>query len=429
MDYSLFLRGKSIKNELGNPTQAHFSRMSLLGDMYYEEFSTKRVVLFYSSTIDLEEQEKLDRFLQLLDESHVADLFPKWSKEESPNGHPAYFPFKMLATVLYGFAFKADTLRDLEEKCKYDLRYMYLMDQETPSHMSFSNFINTYLVPHIDEVFYAITNAILKECDISTEDMFLDGSKFEADANKYKFVWKPTTWHSKLCDKVRSLLQEYNIARNVPKEGIFSSEIIAAKLTVFSKLVEADPENKKLQKDYKQLLSFLEKSLEYEEKERICGENRNSYYKTDHDATAMCLKEDYYSGLGSNMHAAYNVQLLVSKGIICTLYVSQSRADLYDLIPPLEKYAGYYNKYPVRLYADAGYGSVLNWSYLKEHQIENFVKYMSWEGNVSGRNPDRYIMNDDSTITCLNKKTGIKVELPGRHPKKAKSVFYKNNRL
>ena len=85
-----------------------------------------------------------------------------------------------------------------------------------------------------------------------TEDMFLDGSKFEADANKYKFVWKPTTWHSKLCDKVRSLLQEYNIARNVPKEGIFSSEIIAAKLTVFSKLVEADPENKKLQKSVNQ---------------------------------------------------------------------------------------------------------------------------------------------------------------------------------
>ena len=60
-----------------------------------------------------------------------------------------------------------------------------------------------------------------------------------------------------------------------------------------------------------QLQKYLSTAMEYEEKERICGPDRNSYYKTDHDATAMCLKEDYYSGLGSNMHAAYNAQVLV----------------------------------------------------------------------------------------------------------------------
>ena len=72
-----------------------------------------------------------------------------------------------------------------------------------------------------------------------------------------------------------------------------------------------------------QLSQYLMKSLEYEEKETICGENRNSYYKTDHDATAMCLKDDYYSGLGSNMHAAYNTQILVSNGFIVSDYDSQ----------------------------------------------------------------------------------------------------------
>lgn len=390
------------------------------------DFSTKRVVLFYSSTLDMEEQEKLDRFLRLLDKSGVAALFPEWTKEvDQNNGRPAYSPFNMLSTIIYGFAFRADTLRDLEEKCKYDIRYMYLMDQETPSHMSFSNFINRFLTPRIDEVFHTITKAILDECDLDTSEMFLDGSKFEADANKYKFVWKPTTWHTKLCRKIRILLEEYNLERNVPKDDIFPSSIIAEKLSAFSEIIKGNEENRKLRKDYDQLLSYLTKALEYEEKERICGENRNSYFKTDHDATAMCLKEDYYSGLGSNMHAAYNVQLLVSKGIICSYYVSQSRSDLYDLIPSVDRFYRYFNKYPARLCADAGYGSVINWKYLEDHKIENYVKYSSWEGNVSGRNPDRYVMNNDSTITCLNKCIGKKVEIPGRHPKKAGSVFYR----
>ena len=61
--------------------------------------------------------------------------------------------------------------------------------------------------------------------------------------------------------------------------------------------------NKTHKDAYDNMDHYLEKSLEYEEKERICGPNRNSYFKTDKDATAMCLKEDYYSGLGSNMHA------------------------------------------------------------------------------------------------------------------------------
>ena len=88
-------------------------------------------------------------------------------------------------------------------------------------------------------------------------------------------------------------------------------------------------------KEYKLLCDYLIKTLEYEEKTRICGD-RNSYHKTDHDATAMTLKSDYYSGLGSNMRAAYNTQLLVSNGIICSYYVSQSRSDIDDFIPVLK---------------------------------------------------------------------------------------------
>jgi len=91
----------------------------------------------------------------------------------------------------------------------------------------------------------------------------------------------------------------------ITSKGIIETKLIASKLSILSDMLKT---NKSLQSKFDLLSSYLIKSLEYEEIERICGPNRNSYYKTDYDATAMCLKEDFYSGLGSNMHATYNRQ-------------------------------------------------------------------------------------------------------------------------
>ena len=46
----------------------------------------------------------------------------------------------------------------------------------------------------------------------------------------------------------------------------------------------------------------------------------------------MALKADYYAGLGTHMHAAYNTQILVVKGIVFSYYVSQSRSDIADFM-------------------------------------------------------------------------------------------------
>ena len=75
-------------------------------------------------------------------------------------------------------------------------------------------------------------------------------------------------------------------------------------------------------KTYLRCLGFLRKMAVYQEQAEICGKNKISYYKTDYNTTAMCLKEDYYSGLGRNMYAGYNIQTTVSKGIINSYYVS-----------------------------------------------------------------------------------------------------------
>lgn len=386
-------------------------------------FTTREQFLFSSFTLDMQEQEKLDRYLLLLDKSGVSELFPKKDLyEQQKGGRPHYRYTDLFAVVLYGFAFTSGSLRDIEDACKYDLRYIYLMEQETPGHAILGKFINDVIVENCDEIFKRITKAIIEELGIDTDDCFVDGSKFEADANKYKFVWKPTKFHNRLSDKIRVLLKELDLARGVPEKGIIPASLIAEKISLLSEMVKADS---LLNKKYNLLSSYLTKSLEYEEKERICGENRNSYYKTDHDATAMTLKQDYYSGLGSSMHAAYNTQLLVSKGVICSYYVSQSRSDIDDFIPVLKAFHDNFGIYPKRVCADSGYGSLDNYSFLESNGIGNYVKYFTFDGNVSGRNPDCYQLKEDHTIVCLNSLTGYPVEIDIRHPRKAGAVFYR----
>lgn len=382
-------------------------------------FTIRDTFLIPSFDLEEKEREKLDKFLLLLERSGVEKFFKTAS---SKGGRPSYSPYNMFATILYGFAFGSPTLRQLEESCRFDLRYFYLMEQDRPSFMSFGDFINGVFVPNRNEIFSLITNEIIKECSIDISDLFIDGSKFEADANKYKFVWKPTKNHIKLSDKIRTLLNDLDMSNAVPKDGIIESRLIATKLSELSVKVEDDI---LLKKKYELLSQYLIKSLEYEEKERICGPDRNSYYKTDHDATAMCLKEDYYSGLGSNMHAGYNTQLAVSKGIICAYYVSSSRNDLKDFIPVLESFRNNFDRYPKRVCADSGYGSLENYEYLNQHNIGNYVKYFTFNGNVSGRNPDPYFLEDDGTLICLNGHKGSRIEIDNRHPKSAAAVFYK----
>ena len=394
-------------------------------------YNTRQTFFILSSSIKVEETEKIDRFLQLLDKSGVCDLLKKLviHDEENKGGRPGYNIYNMFAAIIYSFAFNKASLRNIEDLCNYDLRVIYIMENETPSYKTIGNFINEYIVPNRDEIFSLITKAIFEECNLKMDKAYIDGSKFEADANKYKFVWKPTSYHLKLSDKIRTLLKEYNISRGIPSDGIIDSKMVANKmLELHENIKNYDlnlKENKSHKTAYEDMYSFLEKSLEYEEKERICGPNRNSYFKTDKDATAMCLKEDYYSGLGSNMHAAYNVQLCVIYGVISSFIVTQSRNDMEDFIKILEKHYEMYNEYPKSVCADAGYGSLKNYTYLKEHNIENYVKYLTWEGNASGKRPSQYRINYDETITCLNGNAGnIATDSPS-HPRKQNTVFYR----
>ena len=158
------------------------------------KFTTKQGVLFYSYTFDVKELGKINKFLSLLEESGVAEII-KGYVTDSTTGRTQYDIYKMLAAVIYGFAQGSGTLRALEDRCRYDIRFMYILDGMPPSYASFCNFINGVIRPHADEIFSAVTSSIMKELSLDMNVCYIDSTKIEADANKYKFVWKPITFH------------------------------------------------------------------------------------------------------------------------------------------------------------------------------------------------------------------------------------------
>ena len=128
-------------------------------------------------------------------------------------GRPGYNRVNMLKTVLFGFM---DTgyasLRELEDRCRTNIRYMYLMDYDTPSYRSFSYFINEEIKGAAQDIFQDIMTYIGEKDGVDFQHLYIDGSKFEANANKYTWVWRKATEKSRyrLFAKITALLDEMN---------------------------------------------------------------------------------------------------------------------------------------------------------------------------------------------------------------------------
>lgn len=365
-----------------------------------------------------EEFEKIDKFLLILNKSGIGILI---AKEQNRSGRLGYNPFNLVATIIYCFSQFRSSLREIEQLCKYDVRIIYLMQQEQPSHNVIKDCINKYILPHQYEIFTLITKTIISEFNLNISNQYMDGTKIEANANKYKFVWKPTTFHKKLDIKIKELLVLMEI--EFTDKGLIKSdklnELIKNYITIKKIDVNLIPCGKgrrltKEQKNYKLAYQYLLKLLEYEEKEKICGENRNSYFKTDKDATAMVLKEDYYSRLSHDFHAGYNIQVLVSSGLITMYGIFQDRSDYYTFIPMNDLYFKYYNEYPENECADSGYGIYVNYKYMREHNIGNYVKFQSWAGEADGKRPQIFYTFDDGVL-CLNTCIGEEISFDSSH--------------
>ena len=346
---------------------------------------------------------------------------------EYTTGRFRYNPVNMLKTVLFGFMTSGYcSLRELEDNCKVNIRFMYLMDHQTPSYRTFGYFINEILQDKIENIFNDINHAIFNEEHVDLQHIYIDGSKFEANANKYTWVWKKATekFRYKLYEKITAEIEEINaeiawsgvqITTNTEYVPDYLNEIVEQLVLLWeldtSTFVYGSGKRKsKEQRHYEHLTTFCQKLQEYIQRIEICGPNRNSYSKTDNSATFMRIKTDYMGN--DQLLPAYNVQIGVADEYIAVVDVNQYRSDMDCFVPLMDHFKqtyGFYPKYPV---ADAGYGSYNNYIFCEQNGIEKYMKFPMFKKETKDKkyheDPFRAVnfrIDEQGFMRCPNDKS------------------------
>lgn len=355
-----------------------------------------------------------------------------------------YDGIKMLECVLLAFALSGYvSTRNLEQLCKYDIRFQFIMDGQTPSHMSFQRFIHDDLTMSVEDIFYELSKYFEKHDEIKKEVLYIDGSKWEANANKMTFVWMKATkkYREKCWVKIMKHLQTFNkycekedipIRFSILKELSFDylSEIVTKIEDIMKarniEFVHGKGKRKhplqRYHDTFKECAMKLWKYMIYYD----LADGRNSFSKTEPDSTFMHMKYDYYNHTNV-FKPGYNIQIGNSDNYIRHVYISSDANDLNTYIPFMEGYYRAYGEYPIKTPADAGYGSFDNYTYCKTHGIELYMKYSGMRKEAEKKNDEnkfkRFQMkpNENDEIICPDGHAftleKIRISKKGRYPK------------
>ena len=303
-------------------------------------------------------------------------------------GTSAYHPKMMLKVIVYAYTQKVFSSRGIAKELRENVNFMFLSGMSQPDHRTINRFRGEVMKKAIEEVFYGVLEQLLDLGYIDLEKYFADGTKVEANANRYSFVWRKSTenYKARLQEKVRALLdgieeieeeEEKEYGEKDLEEVGEGKEINAEELKkAAEKINEAlkrNPENKSLKKAKRSLENdLIPRQEKYEEYEKTF-KGRNSFSKTDEDATFMRMKEDHMRN--GQLKPGYNVQIGTENQFVVGFSIHQRPGDTSCLKEHLEKLKEWLGEYPECLITDAGYGSEENYAYLKKRNITAFVKY------------------------------------------------------
>ena len=298
--------------------------------------------------------------------------------------------------------------RKIEECCRYDVRYRWLLEGcEAPDHSTISRFRGEALSEVAEELFGQLMGYLANLDELDYEHLFVDGTKQEANANRYSFVWRKSVEKRllKLRENAAALLPadvssvELETVRqaHLAQEGICRERGIEF---VSGKGKRKSPE----QKYFEALRDIVAKWEEYENHLTIMGTGRNSYSKTDHDATFMRMKDDHMRN--AQLKPGYNVQIGVSSEYIVGIEAFPNRSDSGTFVPFQKSIEQLHGRRFESVTADAGYESLENYLYLEENRQLCFIKPTNYEAskrknkNWIGRREDMDYCPEQDVFFC-----------------------------
>lgn len=142
------------------------------------------------------------------------DLYKYFAEKGSKTGRPRFDSAKLLKIILFAFMENGyASVRNIEKLCKTDIRFIWLLDGlKAPSYSTVSNFMNEILIDSIEDIFNDINSYIFQKDSVDLKHVYIDGTKLEANANKYTWVWKKAcrTSRERVYMYLTQLIQDIN---------------------------------------------------------------------------------------------------------------------------------------------------------------------------------------------------------------------------
>ena len=332
---------------------------------------------------------------QVINQINIAPLAGAYTG----GGCSSYHPLMLLKIVVYGYMTNVYSSRKLEEATKSNIYFMWLAALNTPDHNTINTFRSVKLQEPLKNIFTQVVQLLAAEGLLSIKEIYTDGTKIEANANRYSFVWGNAikTNKEKMAKQLETMWQYAQTIADKELQDTTPTDftaIDAEKLKATVAKIDAAIKDKPISKAFKQKLNYVKKNFEnnlnkYEKQQAIIGDNRTSYSKTDKDATFMRMKEDHMKN--GQLKPAYNVQASTSNQFVVNYTIHQNTTDTNTLIAHAEDYKKCYNQIPAVITADAGYGSEENYEYLAQENITAYVKYNQFDReqneNIQSKKP------------------------------------------
>ena len=328
---------------------------------------------------------------QVIDRIDIDPLLKKFKG----GGTSSYHPRMLLKILIYGYLNNTYSSRRMEAAVKENIHFMWLAGMNKPDHNTINRFRSERLKDVLKIVFGKVVELLVEAGQVSLKEIYTDGTKLEAQANRYTFVWGNAIKTNKA--KMAQQLEElWHYAEGVAAEELkdqapesfapVSAEQVKDTITKIDKALAG----KEITKKKRQQLTYAKKNwpsnLErYAKQEQLLGK-RNSYSKTDTDATFMRMKEDHM--MNGQLKPAYNVQLSSHDQYVVNYSIHQNPTDTTTLKKHLASFHSLYKKYPHVLTADAGYGSEENYLLLDKYKIEGYVKHNQFDREQRSKNVD-----------------------------------------
>jgi transposase len=346
---------------------------------------------------------------KVINDLKLAPLFDTYKG----GGTSSYSPRMMLKVIIYGCIEKIYTNRRIEKALKENLYFMWISGMSTPDFTTIHNFRSKRLKEAVDDVFGSVVEVLIRSGYVKAENLFVDGTKIEANANRYSYIWKKNVLRheSMVKEKIKNLLShidqlqkeedaEYGSHNLEELEGSITSEQIEKVVEEINQKLSKGSKSKKAASDIAKLKKEYVPKLKKYEQQKDMLDGRNSCSKTDKDATFFKMKEDHH-GM-SQLKPGYNVQIATEDQFILGYGIYQKAADTSVFIPFMERVKTQLKTPLKNIVTDAGYGSEENYDYVTRNKLGNYIKYNNFDYEKTKEYKKRDYISDRFVYNQVN---------------------------